>query len=567
MTKTYSINFRAPETADDLTSYINVHKTIFRAVVASNNRSEFYHAHHIPKRSRHRTNQFRIVWEVSGWPIAEAHKTIARRFELFARSVDSRFPHEAAYGYVRGRGTLENAQVHNGAPLLLRADLRNFFPSISIDRLIKLFLGLGMHSEAANALAKFVTIDDHLPLGLNASPILANLVCVDLDIKIHKLALAYGCKYTRYADDIAISGKRKLPSREELEKIVRAEGFELSNEKFRISKQGQAHYVTGLSISDQNGPHVPRRMKRRLRQELYYCKKYGIGSHLLRIDERTIQSGVNRLDGTVHYVSHIESRLSEALESEWKRLLQRDDFEPSYDSVQTRLVRNVSCYVDESEFELGNKKYLALGLAFTEDDEALVTSTLATLREHTVDAFYAGDKEALLKNGLHFTDSHPDLRTAYIKQLAGLPYRAFVIFGELKSHEKYEELYASMLKTILPKRLIWYDKACMKFVFEENSKIQTKTLKQVVNDVYISLFKKGSRRPIQEPTVQIAKKLEVLCFSVPDYLLAVFSRFAQISEKPEEIRRHQFERLRDKYRVIVNVDIGKEYSRRRPFSP
>ena len=52
---------------------------------------------------------------------------------------------------------------------------------------------------------------------------LANLVCLDLDIKIHKLASAYGCKYTRYADDIAISGKKKLPSRKELEKIVREE--------------------------------------------------------------------------------------------------------------------------------------------------------------------------------------------------------------------------------------------------------------------------------------------------------------------------------------------------------
>jgi len=309
-------------------------------------------------------------------------------------------------------------------------------------------------------------------------------------------------------------------------------------------------------------------MKRRLRQELHYCKKFGIGSHLLRIDEPRVQAGVNRLDGTVHYVSHVESRLHETLESEWKKLLQRDDFEPSYDSIETCTVRNVSCYVDESEFELGNNRYLALGLAFTEDDDALATLTLATLREHVIsDAFYAGDKEALLKKGLHFTDSHPDLRTAYIKQLAGLPYRAFVIFGELKDHDKYEELYVSLLNKILPKRLIWYDRACMKFIFEENSKIQSKTLQKVIADVYRTLLKTGSRRPLQEPAVQIGKKLQTHCFSVPDYLLAIFARFAQLNEKPEEIRRHQFERLRDKYRVIVNADTGEEYSRRRPFHP
>ena len=113
----------------------------------------------------------------------------------------------------------------------------------------------------------------------------------------------------------------------------------------------------------------------------------------------------------MHYVSHVESRLHETLESEWKKLLQRDDLEPSYNSIETRTIRNVSCYVDESEFELGNNRYLALGLAFTEQGAALTTSTLAILREHVIsDAFYAGDKEALLKKGLHFTDSHPDLR-------------------------------------------------------------------------------------------------------------------------------------------------------------
>ena len=105
-----------------------------------------------------------------------------------------------------------------------------------------------------------------------------------------------------------------LPSREELEKIIKDEGFELSNEKFRITKLGQAHYVTGLSVSDiNNGPHVPRRMKRRLREELYFCRKYGIVGHLSRIGEPTIQSGVNRLNGYVHYVAHIEAAISQRL--------------------------------------------------------------------------------------------------------------------------------------------------------------------------------------------------------------------------------------------------------------
>lgn len=399
---------------------------------------------------------------------------------------------------------------------------------------------------------------------------LANLVCVDLDIKIQKLADTHGCKYTRYADDIAISGKRKLPSRAELERIIESEGFRLNGEKFRQTKIGQAHYVTGLSISDVKGPHVPRRMKRRLRQELYYCKKFGTKDHLDRTDDASLQVGVNRLNGTVNYVSHIETRISRRLKAEWKELRERDGVDASYEPLPFQNRDDVFCYVDETEITFGNKKFLALGLAFTDNAEALMVSTFATLREHQIeDAFYAGDKAALAKKGLHFTDSHFDLRAAYIKALSGLPFRAFVIYGELESHDKYQETYVSLLTKILPKRLMWYDGAFVRFIFEENSKIKRSSLEQAVGHVYQTLETTSNRRPIERPNVTTGKKLEHYAFAVPDYLLAVFARYAQMNEKSDEknIKMLQFERLRDKYRSIMDADAGVEYSRRRPFLP
>lgn len=206
MSKTFSIDFRIPESARDLATYIGISPSLFEEMISSEDRKQFYFHYKIPKRSRHRTGKFRDVWEAIDLRLTEAHKSVARRFELFARVSDSRYPHEAAYGYVRHRGTRNNAEIHCGAPLLLRADIRNFFPSISMSRLKKRFLELNMHPAAADALARFVTINDRLALGLNASPMLANLVCVALDIKIQNLAQAYGCKYTRYAGYISSSG-------------------------------------------------------------------------------------------------------------------------------------------------------------------------------------------------------------------------------------------------------------------------------------------------------------------------------------------------------------------------
>src|SRR5450756_1254894 len=181
MSKPFSIDFTAPESASDLARHIGIDADLFEEIISSKDKSGFYVHHRIPKRSPQRTNQFRDVWEVADIRLVDVHKAVARRFELFARAFDSRFPHEAAHGYVRHRGTRDNAEAHCGAPLLLRADIRNFFPSISAERLRNRFLELGMHPIAADALAKFVTIDDRLALGLNASPMLANLVCVNLD--------------------------------------------------------------------------------------------------------------------------------------------------------------------------------------------------------------------------------------------------------------------------------------------------------------------------------------------------------------------------------------------------
>jgi hypothetical protein len=436
-----------------------------------------------------------------------------------------------------------------------------------------------MHEEPAIALAKFVTIDDRLPLGLNASPMLANLICFDLDNQFEKLASDYGCKYTRYADDISISGLSRLPERSEIEQILTKEGFNLSQEKFRVTKNGQAHYVTGLSISDPNTPHVPRHMKRKLRQELYYSKKFGTKNHLAHIGEERIQKGINRLDGTVRYISHVEDRLSAKLKSEWVFLLKRDDIQTSYEMLSDSRFMCVTCYVDESIVEFNGFKFLALGLVFTENPNAIAESTVATHNEALKDPFYPGNRDAIKRNGLHFVDAHPDLRTKYIEKLLHFPYRAFVAFAELKADSDYEATYLSILSAALPKRFMWYADACMKMVFEQNSAISQNNIKKTVAEVYQTLEQVKNRRPICAPEVSIAPKQEHPCFSAPDFLLALWGRYAQLNDtnpkdrlkRPyrecEPLRKYQFERLRDKYRLILNVDTGEEFSRRRPFNP
>ncbi len=128
MNRPHVVDFRQPTSLSELAICLGVDVRLLERVVSAGTPRMLYVEHRIPKRSRHRTGDFRTVWEVPDGPLADAHKAFARRFELFLRDVEKRFPHEAAYGYVRGRSTWDNAKNHCGAPLLLRADLVTFSP-------------------------------------------------------------------------------------------------------------------------------------------------------------------------------------------------------------------------------------------------------------------------------------------------------------------------------------------------------------------------------------------------------------------------------------------------------
>ncbi|MCH7495763.1 MAG: RNA-directed DNA polymerase [Candidatus Marinimicrobia bacterium] len=526
----------------------------------------FFLKHLIQKRGKHRAGDYRIVWQAIP-DLADSYKSFARRFDLFVRAVEPRFPHPSAYGYVRGRSTIDNAMDHCGAPLILHADIASFFPSISSYQLRVMFERLGINGDMAGHLTNFVTIDDSLPLGLHPSPMLANIVCLDLDEKLSKVAAEGECVYTRYADDITISGRTTVPKKEIIKTILDEEGFCLSERKFRITKPGQAHYVTGLSVSDSKLPHAPRVMKKNLRQELYYCGKYGIENHLGKIGvDDTLQQGINRIDGYVKYVSHIEKEALPNLREEWNTLLEKEGLKISYATKEGFKTRIIDFYVDETEIQHHGIRFLAVSFVQTEDTMKIDITTMATLRQHMADPFSGGRKRKLEKKKLHYTDATEDLRKAYIDKLSILPFRAYLVFGELKTPDDYEDLYVELIKKILPHRLMGCDQAIVRIIVEENSKIRKFKIINTITDIYKSLEENNNRRPFSIKTI-VGGKSDYLCFSVPDFLLAIFSGFATNSVDPKERRILFFEKLRDKYRIILDGDKNVVYSRRRPFEP
>jgi RNA-directed DNA polymerase len=207
--------------------------------------------------------------------------------------------HEAAHGFVPGRSIITNAQVHVGQNILVNADLENFFPSIHWTRIRKVFHCLGYSPAVATILALLCTECPRrdvsyggriyhvatgprgLPQGACTSPALSNLVAMRLDRRMTGLAAKFGINYTRYADDITISGGDELSRRlgyvmARLRHITGDEGFTINEKKTRVRRRQQAQVVTGLVVNDKVS--VSRNELRRLRSILHHAAKDGLES-------------------------------------------------------------------------------------------------------------------------------------------------------------------------------------------------------------------------------------------------------------------------------------------------
>lgn len=527
---------------------------------------EFFR-HDIPKRNPARGH--RVVWQP--YYTMPVYKALARRLDIFFGAFLLGYPHDRAFGYRPKRNIRENAAVHCGHRHLLSLDVKDFFPSISLQRVQGLFEGLNVRPEVAHALGRFTTIGGTLPLGVPTSPTISNAVALPIDEALHALALEAGASYSRYSDDISFSGDSRLPDIDRARVILAEHGFELAEAKTSRSKLGQSHYVTGLSVSDPVQAHPPRNKKRRLRQELYYARKFGLDGHLGHkgINDLTlVQAEVNRLDGLVKFVAHHEPRIAPRLKEHWRRALLDSGLKPSFAPKNQQQPPHVFL-VDEAEFRHDKQRFLALCMVTTQRPDVLSDATKEVLLKLINDMWADGNTRSLVESGLHFAENTEDQRLVYVKRLATLPIQSYVAYLELTSEDEYESTYLRLLSSMLPRRLMAAESRFATLLFENNPRVSQNAIIDRVNGAHKELESANNRRPVSVFTNFVDKKN--LGISAPDYFLGLLGRYLRSQpaseSKPEPRDRLMFERLRDKYRVIADLSGGIEYTRRNPIRP
>jgi RNA-directed DNA polymerase len=241
--------------------------------------------------------------------------------------------HPAAHGFINGRSVVSNAQPHEGAKVVIKIDLKDFFPTVHFYRVAGTFRYLGMGEAAANTLAAIVThrnklpdgtviMPGALPQGAPTSPAITNIVCRRLDARLDALAKKADATYTRYADDLTFSFRAE-PSKGVgrflwwVDQVIQQEGFVQNAPKRRVLRPSNQQRITGVVVN--NGLSVPRDARRRFRAILENVRRTS-----LEEQSRGKRDFKSYLTGFASYVKMVQPEVGNKLLAEVRSVLAED---------------------------------------------------------------------------------------------------------------------------------------------------------------------------------------------------------------------------------------------------
>lgn len=269
----------------------------------SNHAEKHYKVFKIPKRN----GGYRTIYEPD-----YTLKSIQRN--ILNNVLNERITSSYAKAYKKGLSLVDNATPHLNKKVILKLDIKDFFPSIDFLKVYKKAFPRNMYPEAvANLLTNLTTYNNFLPQGTPTSSYISNLVLRSFDIKVGNFCEDRNISYTRYCDDMTFSGS--FDTKEVITFVKNAlykEGFILNKQKIKIIKPNKAQIVTGIVCNEKLS--IPRPYKKAIRQSMYYINKYGLDNHLKHIknlDDKTTY--LNKLYGQVLFVLQIEKNDSEFL--------------------------------------------------------------------------------------------------------------------------------------------------------------------------------------------------------------------------------------------------------------
>lgn len=272
-------------------------------------------------------------------------------------------PKKTAHGFIKQRSIITNAEIHTNKKCMLNIDIKDFFGSIHIGRVIGLFRSIPFlfNNTIATSLAQLVCYKNHLPQGAPTSPVISNLICRKLDNDLIMLASKHKVLCTRYCDDITFSTKaRILPPQiakklddgkvilgDELRLVFSNNNFVINEEKTRCQFFFNRQMVTGLIVNKK--VNIPRKKYKHIRAIMHYTYNHGedagaIKNNFIKKDGNPdTERFMNCLKGNIEYL---------------KMVLSVDDLRYRRIATQFNELNGEAVFPIPDSFETKMKKYI-----------------------------------------------------------------------------------------------------------------------------------------------------------------------------------------------------------------
>jgi retron-type reverse transcriptase len=175
--------------------------------------------------------------------------------------------HNSVHSFVLGRSIVTNAEYHVRRAFVANVDIKGFFSNITEDMVGECLKRNGFKPVECGLLAKLCTNENRLPQGAPSSPILSNAILYEFDRQMERNCSDRLLQYSRYADDITISGEDRAEVQRGIRRcqtLLREQyNLELHEDKTRIASKSGQQRVTGVVVNQSVVP--PRVFRRRIR--------------------------------------------------------------------------------------------------------------------------------------------------------------------------------------------------------------------------------------------------------------------------------------------------------------
>jgi len=219
-------------------------------------------------------------------------------------------PSGYSHGGVQGRHIKTNAEAHIESPFVFSTDVANFYPSIPYQRVYRLFVkGFACSPDVARICTKLCTYDYRLALGLITSPIIADRLMLEFDHRIGKLCENQDLVYTRFVDDITVSGQYPIKSGSVprmITDVLAGYGFRVNPKKHEEALKGPGRFEDGKCITKLEIK------RRRIRVRMQFIEE--VSKQLAdasRLEQGHQLEGLyytaGQINGRIHFISWINS--------------------------------------------------------------------------------------------------------------------------------------------------------------------------------------------------------------------------------------------------------------------